>query len=117
MDESGGQAFDRRRAVVNRGEVWWVEDPESGRRPYLVLTRQTAIPVLNAYLSVPATRSIRGIRTEVRLDEEDGMPTHCALRLDNVSAIPREFFVERICRLGFERMSEICRALGVATGC
>jgi mRNA interferase MazF len=103
--------------VVSRGEVWWVEDPEVGRRPHLVLTRQAAIAVLNAYIAVPATRTVRGIPTEVRLGAEDGMPAECALSLDNVTVIPRSFFVERICRLSTERLTEVCSALGIATGC
>jgi len=102
---------------VSRGEVWWVEDPEVGRRPHLVLTRQAAIAVLKAYIAVPATRTVRGIPTEVRLGAEDGMPAECALSLDNVTVIPRSFFVERICRLSTERLTEVCSALGIATGC
>lgn len=102
---------------MSRGEVWWVEDPEVGRRPHLVLTRQAAIAVLKAYIAVPATRTVRGIPTEVRLGAEDGMPAECALSLDNVTVIPRSFFVERICRLSTERLTEVCSALGIATGC
>lgn len=103
--------------MVNRGEVWWVEDPDAGRRPHLVLTRQAAIPVRNSYIAVPATRTIRGIPTEVRLSTEDGMPEECALSLDNVAAVPRAFFTERLTRLGAERLSEVCAALVAATGC
>ena len=102
---------------MNRGEVWWVERPEVGRRPHLVLTRQAAIPVLRRVVAVPATRTIRGIPTEVRLGREDGMPEACALSLDNVATIPRAFFVAPICQLDATRMHEVCRALAVATGC
>ena len=68
-------------------------------------------------LAVPATRTIRGIPTEVVLGPEDGMPVECALSLDNVTVIPRSLFVERICTLRGERMGAVCRALGVAAGC
>lgn len=105
------------RAVVARGEVWWTEAPEAGRRPFLVLTRQAAIPVLHSVLAVPATRTIRRIPTEVVLDEEDGMPEACALSLDNLTAVPKELFRERITRLSVPRMSEVCRALSLATAC
>jgi mRNA interferase MazF len=103
--------------VVARSEVWWVEQPELGRRPYLVLTRQAAIPVLNTVLAVPATRTIRGIPTEVVLDADDGMPVRCALSLDNLETMPTLWFRERITRLSVERMSEVCRALALASGC
>jgi mRNA interferase MazF len=117
LGRGGREAFDQGGALVNRGEVWWVEDPEAGRRPHLILTRQSAIPVLNAYLAVPATRTIRRIPTEVPLGEDDGMPAECVLSLDNVTVIPRSLFVEPITRLGAERVGEVCAALAVATGC
>jgi mRNA interferase MazF len=108
---------DQGRALVARGEVWWVEHPDTGRRPFLVLTRQAAIPVLNALLAVPATRTIRQIPTEVVLDTIDGMPAECALSLDNLTLVPKELFRARITRLPVERMSEVCRALTLASGC
>jgi mRNA interferase MazF len=103
--------------VVARSEIWWVEHPDAGRRPFLVLTRQAAIPVLNAVLSVPATRTIRSIPTEVVLDPGDGMPARCALALDNLTLVPKELFRTRITRLSVERMSEVCLALARASGC
>lgn len=103
--------------MVARGEVWWVEHPELGRRPYLVLTRSAAIPVLNAVLSAPATTTIRDIVTEVVLDVEDGMPRECVLSLDNVALISKAYFRARITRLSADRMGQVCRALALATGC
>ena len=50
-----------------RGEVWWGEHEEFGRRPYLVMTRDVAIGVLDRVTVVPLTRTIRGIPTEVRI--------------------------------------------------
>jgi mRNA interferase MazF len=102
---------------VNRGEVWWVERPNVGRRPHLVLTRQRAIPVLSSVVAVPATRTRRGIATEVPVGPDDGLPTECVLSLDNVTLVPKALFRERICRLEAERMREVCAALAVATGC
>ena len=102
---------------MNRGEVWWAEHPDAGRRPFLVLTRQAAIPVLQRVVAVPATRTIRGIPTEVVLDVEDGMPERCALSFDNVTTLPKALLTERICRVGVDRLSDACRALRIATGC
>jgi mRNA interferase MazF len=73
--------------------------------------------VLHALLAVPATRTIREIPTEVLLDERDGMPDPCALSLDNLTVVPKELFVARITRLSIERMTEVCRALALASGC
>jgi mRNA interferase MazF len=102
---------------VARGEIWWVEHPDAGRRPFLILTRQAAIPVLHSVLAVPATRRIRQIPTEVVLDRNDGMPEECALSLDTLTAVPKELFRTRIARLPVERMNEVCRAFELASGC
>jgi mRNA interferase MazF len=103
--------------VVARGEVWWYEATEVHRRPWLVIARDEAIPVLNQVLAVPATRNIRGIPTEVELDHSDGMPTRCALTLDNVATIRPSLCTRRITRLSPERMVEVCQALLAATAC
>ncbi|MGI8773592.1 MAG: type II toxin-antitoxin system PemK/MazF family toxin [Actinomycetota bacterium] len=103
--------------MVGRGEVWWYEDPRAGRRPFLILTRNEAIPVLNQVLAVPATRTVRGIPTEVPLSKSDGMPADCALSLDNVTPVRVALCTDRITRLSVGRMQEICEALRIATAC
>jgi mRNA interferase MazF len=117
MGRGHGERVDRRRAMVNRGEIWWAEHPDSGRRPYLVLTRQAAIPVLTRVLAVPASRTVRRIPTEVPLGQDDGMPQPCALSFDNIVTMPVSLFTERITRLGVVRLGEVCRALRAATAC
>jgi len=101
---------------MNRGEVWWVESPRD-RRPFVILTRQSAIPVLERVVAAPASTTIRGAATEVPLDRGDGMPSECVLSLDNVELIPKHYFTTRICRLGPAKMHEICEALGRAVAC
>jgi mRNA interferase MazF len=103
--------------VVRRGEVWWYEDPRAGRRPFLVLTRDAAIPVLNQVLAVPATRTIRDIPTEVRLGTDDGMPDECVLSLDIVTVIRPALCTERITTLDARLMRRVCEAISVAAGC
>lgn len=103
--------------MVARGEVWWYEDPRAGRRPFLILARDEAIPVLNQVLAVPATRTAREIPTEVPLGVSDGMPTDCVLTLDNVTLVRVALCTDRITRLRGERMQEVCEALRVATIC
>ncbi len=102
---------------MNRGEVWWLEEPESGRRPACVLTRQEATAVLRQVTVALATRTIRSIPTEVELGRADGMPEHCALSLDNVRTVPKAMLTERITTLSSLRLREVCTALGRATGC
>jgi mRNA interferase MazF len=103
--------------MVNRGEIWWVEHPDAGRRPACVLTRQAAIEVLNSVLVAPATRTVRGIPTEVPLTHEDGMPNDCALSFDNLTTVPKALLTTRITSLPETRLTELCDALRAATGC
>jgi len=102
--------------VVSRGEVWWYERPHREPRPQLILTRQAAIAVLHEVLAVPATRTVRGIPTEVALDELDGMPSSCCLTLDNVALVRPALCTRRITTLSPQRMREVCLALAAATG-
>lgn len=103
--------------MVARGEVWWYESPEISRRPFLILTRDEAIPVLNQLLAVPATRTARDIPSEVALDASDGMPTACVLSLDNVTLIRPALCTSLITRLGPGAMGRVCQALRHATAC
>src|SRR6266496_4988027 len=100
-------------SAVNRGEVWWVEDPAAGRRPFTILTRQSAIPVLRNVVAVPATRTVRALPSEVVLGEDDGMPAWCALSFDNVTLVPKAYFVERICELGPAQLAQVCDAMQI----
>ena len=97
--------------------MWWYEDPRAGRRPFLILSRDEVIAVLNQVLAVPATRTIRDIPTEVRLTRDDGMPDECVLSLDNVSLVRPALCTSLITRLGLSTMAQVCDALGRATAC
>ena len=73
--------------------------------------------MLTQILAVPATRTVRGIPTEVALDEGDGMPAACVLALDNVSLIRPSLCTERITALGPTKLRAVCDALRIATAC
>lgn len=103
--------------MVGRGDVCWLELADEGRRPVCVLTRHEAIPALRNVVVALVTRTIRDIPSQVRLGAGDGMPAECAISLDNLSTVPRALLTAPITRLPGARMHEVCRALGVATGC
>jgi mRNA interferase MazF len=103
--------------VVSRGEVYWAEHPDWGRRPALVMSRNEAIEALNEIFVVLATTTIRGIRTEVELGLEDGMPRSCVLNADNTATITKSLLTERITTLGPNKLAEVCAALNNATSC
>jgi mRNA interferase MazF len=97
-----------------QGDIWWAE-AEDKRRPVLVVTRSEAIPVLGWVVVAPITRTIRGIPTEIGLDQEHGLPAPCVASFDNLQPIRRGFLVERVGALADR--AEICRALGALADC
>ena len=101
-----------------RGEIWWCELPEVGRRPVVVLSRDAAIPRLRRTLIGPCTTTIRGIPSEVLLDpSEDPIPRPSAVNLDSVESVSVGTLVERLGRLSDPRMRQVCAALEVAVAC
>jgi mRNA interferase MazF len=81
-----------------------------------VLTRDEVIDRLNEIIVAPVTRTIRGLRTEVLLTEEDGMPAAFAVNFDHISLGQRDRFGSVLCNLSEERWPEVRSALLVACG-
>ena len=104
-------------STPDRGQVWWGEIDGVGRRPFLIMSRSAAIPVLNAVLAAPVTRTIRGIPTELSLGPADGMPTECVASFDNLRVVPKAYLVAQICALRPARLTEACAALQAAVDC
>ncbi len=101
-----------------RGDVWWCELPDIGRRPVVVLSRDAAIPRLRRALVAPCTTTVRGLPSEVLLEPgDDPVPRRSAVNLDSVESVAVAVLVERVGRLGDVRMREICAALEVAVDC
>lgn len=104
--------------LPERGEVWWCELPDIGRRPVVVLSRNAAIPRLRRTLIGPCTTTIRGLASEVVLEPNgDPVPRRCAINLDSVESVAVAVLVQRLGRLADERMRQICAALEVAVDC
>jgi mRNA interferase MazF len=101
-----------------RGEVWWCELPEVGRRPVVVLSRDAAIPRTRRAVVAPCTTTTRMLPSEVILEVgEDPVPRRSAVNLDSIESVSISTLVERLGRLGDERMHQVCSALSVAVDC
>jgi mRNA interferase MazF len=75
--------------VVARNDIYWADlGPPAGRRPVCVLARDAAIGVLTSVTCAPITRTIRGIRSEVAVGLEQGLPEPCVISCDNVITVP-----------------------------
>ncbi|MCC6368779.1 MAG: type II toxin-antitoxin system PemK/MazF family toxin [Bryobacterales bacterium] len=76
---------------MRRGEIrWYTFRLPDKRRPVMILTRDEVIDRLNEIIVVPATRTIRGLVTELVLTPDEGMPVACALNFDHVALAQRE---------------------------
>lgn len=105
-------------ARIRRGDVRLYEFalPDK-KKPVVVLTRDSAIPYLSTVTVAPITSAIRGVPSEVVLDEEDGMKSSCAVNLHNPVTISQGRLGRRIAQLSSSRMSEICAAIRFSLGC
>jgi len=102
---------------MKRGDVrWYTFEPPDKRRPVLILTRDSAIGVLNTVTVAPITSTMRSIPTEVFLDWADGMPSHCAVHLDHVQTIPKNKISSLLTTLSYQRMAEVQLAVNFALG-
>ena len=100
---------------MKRGEIrWYTFRLPDKRRPVLVLKRNDVIDRLNEIIVVPATRTIRGLTTEVVLTMDDGMPAACALNFDHVALAQRNRIGPVLCSLLETRWLELRRALLIA---
>ena len=100
---------------MNRGDVcWYTFKAPDKRRPVLILTRDSAIPILSSVTVAPITSTIRSIPTEVVLTEQDGLPSTCAANFDNLQTVPKKNIGNRIARLTTHRMKEAAAAASFA---
>jgi len=83
----------------------------------LVVTRSEAISVLNRVMVAPVTRTVRGIPTEIALDERDGLREPSAASFDNLILAPVRSLTTRIGEASPARRAQICRALAALADC
>lgn len=100
-----------------RGEVWWGEIEDVGRRPFLVDEEDRPDPG-------PAQRARgAGDAHDPRHPDptpsgaSDGMPTECVASFDNLRVVAKAYRVERQCTLDPVRLTEACEALQAAVDC
>jgi mRNA interferase MazF len=80
--------------VIARGDVRWFRfgSPDK-RRPVLVLGRQDVLPSLSQIPIIPLSTTSRGLRWEVALGQEDGLPSACVLKPEWIRIVDRSHSV------------------------
>lgn len=103
--------------MMKRGDVcWYTFSAPHKRRPVLILTRDSAIRVLNSITVAPITSTIRSIPTEVVLTADDGLPDTCAANFDNIQTVPKANIGATIAHLPTTKMKAAASAIGFALG-
>lgn len=105
-------------AGIARGDVrlYQFGAPDK-KRPVVVLTRDSAIAFLSTVTVAPITSTIRGVPSEVILDQEDGMKSKCAVNLHHAVTVAQSRLGRRVAQLNSRRLGEVCMALRFTLGC
>lgn len=102
--------------MIARGDVFDADLGEHGRRPCLVVTRETAIPMLSRVNVVLITSTIRGHPAEIELDERHGLDRACAANCDVIVNVAKSALVRRRGGLDPATMRRMDAALVIALG-
>lgn len=86
-------------------------------RPVVVLTRDSSLEFLGWVTVAPITSTIRDVRSQARLDVEDGMKSPCAVNGHNLLTVRKDQLGRRVARLSDTRMAAVCAAIAFALGC
>ena len=103
--------------TMDQAQIWWLERPDSKRRPCLILTRSRTIPVLRDVMVAPISTRIHGLDTEVELGAADGVPRPSVANMQHVLTVPKSMLTRRVGVLAPGRWHEVCSAMSVAIGC
>lgn len=97
---------------MKRGEVWWAHlHSPAGRRPVLLLSRDS-MPAGHGEITVAyLTSTIRHRDVEVLLTPKDGVPKKCVVNLDSINTIPKSELRYLICTLSAVKMAEVKAAI------
>jgi len=103
---------------VKRGDIWmYTFAKPDKRRPVLVISRQSVIPLLRTVMVAPITSAIHGVPSEVHVGIGHGLKHESAVNLDHVQTVDQSRLKSFVGHVEDDLMDEVCQALAVATGC
>ena len=105
-----------RRALIQRGDVWDADIPGVGVHPVVIVTRDTAIPLLSSLVCVLITSSFHGHVAEVSVGQAQGLDHESAANCDNIFTLPAHVLTRRRGHIDAAKLSELDAALIIALG-
>lgn len=106
----------RRRTVATRGDIVDADIPGAGGHPVVIVSRDTAIPVLSSLVCVLVTSTFHGHIAEVELGRDEGLDHDCAANCDNVFTLSKSILSGPRGTLGPAKLAELDAALSIALG-
>lgn len=75
------------------------------------------IPLLGTVMVAPITSTILGAPSEVVVGLDQGLKRDSAINLDHVQTVDKKRLRKYVGHLDRKKMTRVCRALAIATGC
>jgi len=82
-----------------------------GRRPVVLVSRDSAYAVRASISVVEVSTTVRSIPSEVPLSRRDGLPKKCVANTDNIVTIPKQWLSTRISALRQAKVDALDAAL------
>ena len=102
---------------MRRGEIWWARLAlPAGRRPVVLVSRAEAYAIRTKITVAELSTKMRAIRSEVVLDQRDGLPKPCVINADNLLTIDKAHLESKIASLSPDKRDELDAALRFALG-
>ena len=84
------------------------------RRPALILTRQSTLPMLSWVTVAPITSAIRGLTSEVSVGVRNGLDHGSVVSCDNVSTVRQDAIGDTIGLFFYDQEPALARAVSDA---
>jgi mRNA-degrading endonuclease toxin of MazEF toxin-antitoxin module len=105
---------------MNRGEIYRTSEklPERGYKPgfYVIVSRDFVADNddISTVVCAPVYSEILGLRSEVPLASEDGLPHECAIRCDFLTLMFKQKLTHFVSALSADKVKELNHALRYA---
>jgi mRNA interferase MazF len=106
----------RQRGLIARGAIWDAQIPGVGTHPVVIVTRESAVPVLSSVVCALITSTFHGHVAEVEVGDDEGLSHSCAINCDNLFTLPKGVLVRQRGHLGPAKLAQLDRALTIALG-
>ena len=99
---------------MQRGDVYDVDVPDVGRRPAVIVTRNTLIGLQPSLAFARITTRVRGLRTEVPVGRTEGLDHDSVVNCGDLFTIDKRRIVRPRGSLGPAAMAHLREALAIA---